>query len=250
MRGRLASYRFRRRLYWTCGAVMVLSGIVVGAILVGNTGRKNVAPLIDKPAQVYTEPPAMSLSEADRLRLYQASTKFVKTAVARKRLDSAWELLGPEMQAGQTRSSWDTGNNNVIPFNANGIQRFDVLYSFEGDVAIDLSLISGRGKSWAGKTFTIEWRRYPQRGNRWLVAAWVPKGIGGGGTLSPTRQAGPPLPPVRAKLSAKYLLVPFVFIMVALATIVAVAGRSAIQTRRAARRYADALGYNSTSNPS
>ena len=85
-------------------------------------------------------------------------------------LDGAWELLGPEMKAGQTRKSWDTGFNNVVPFKADGIQAWSILYAYDNDVAVDVSLVSrGKGKAdWAGKTFTLELKRYPARPGHWL----------------------------------------------------------------------------------
>ena len=51
-------------------------------------------------------------------------------------------MLGPEMKAGQTRKSWDTGYNNVIPFPAVGIATCDILYAYKGDVALDLGYSS------------------------------------------------------------------------------------------------------------
>ena len=65
-----------------------------------------------------------------------------------------------------------------------------MLYAYEGDVALDLSLVSrGKGSNWAGKTFTLELKSDAAHPHRWLVASWVPKGIGGGGTLSPNRRS-------------------------------------------------------------
>jgi hypothetical protein len=78
----------------------------------------------------------------------------------------------------------------------------------------------------------------------------VPKGIGGGGTLSPNRRSGPPPPAVTAHLSARWLFVPGVFLG-GLLLVLGVAGvRSVVRSRRASRRYAEALGYKSSSNPS
>jgi hypothetical protein len=251
MPGRLSSPRFRRRLAWSLGSVVVVGGAVTGALLVGNTGHSS-ATAIDrtKPAWVYKAPPSMTLSRADRLELFRTSSQFVRTAVRREHLDSAWEMLAPEMKAGQTRESWDTGFNNVVPFKADGIESWNILYSYDDDVAIDLSLFSrGKKKDWAGKTFTIELKRAPTT-HRWLVASWVPKGIGGGGTLSPNRRSGPPPPPTKAAISAKWLLAPAVLLVAVVLALLGWLVRGAVQERRAARRYAKALGYNSSSNPS
>jgi hypothetical protein len=249
---RLASPRFRRRLLWVSGSATAVALLVYIGVHFANTGRSNATPIDKtKKAWVYKAPAHMSLTKRDRVDLFDTSSRFVRTAVARKHLDSAWEMLGPEMKAGQTRKSWDTGFNNVVPFKADGIEAWDILYAYEGDVALDLSLVSGKrnGDNWAGKTFTLELKRDPAS-QRWLVASWVPKGVGGGGTLSPNRRSGPPPPPVTAHIATRWLFLPGVFLG-GLLLVLGVAGlRSVVRTRRASRKYAEALGYKSSSNPS
>jgi hypothetical protein len=231
----------------------VIASLVFVGFHFANTGRSSATP-IDRTRKpwVYRAPTHMSLTKRDRLELFRTSSRFVRTAVARKHLDTAWAMLGPEMKAGQTRKSWNTGFNNVVPFDADGIQAWDVLYAYDNDVALDLSLVS-HGKrnkhNWAGKTFTLELKRYGNN-NRWLVASWVPKGIGGGGTLSPSRRSGPPLPPVKAAVSAKFLFVPAVFLASLLLVLALWGVRSVVRGRRASRRVAEALGYKSSSSPS
>ena len=250
MRRRLSSPRFRRRVGWIIVLVVVAGLITVAATKYSNTGKSAATPLNDKPATVYRIPARMHLSKNDRNELFDVTSRFVMTAVRRKHLDSAWTMLGPEMKAGQTRRSWDTGFNNVVPFKADGIGLFSILYAYQNDVAIDTGLVSGRGNAWSAKTFTIELKRYPGGSHRWLVASWVPKGIGGGGTLSPTRRAGPPPPPFNPKLSARWLMAPLVFFGVLIVFLGTWGLGRTIRGRRDARRYAKALGYSSSSNPS
>src|SRR5215216_4489553 len=170
MKARLSSHRFRRRLAWTAAATGILALVVGAAIRVGNTGEKFDTPLTDQEAWVYTEPKLHRLSSRERLALFSTSAHFIRTAVARRNLDEAWDLLGPEMQSGQTRRSWRTGSNNVVPFPARGIAAWDVLYSYDDDVALDVALVASPHGDIVGKTFTIELKRYPEQGNRWLVA--------------------------------------------------------------------------------
>jgi hypothetical protein len=234
------------------GSTSAVVLVVYVGIHYANTGRSNATPLDKtKKAWVYTAPAHMRLSKKDRLELFATSSRFVRTAVTRKRLDDAWDMLGPEMKAGQTRKSWDSGFNNVVPFKADGIEAWDILYAYQGDVALDLSLVAGRrsADSWAGKTFTLELKRDPSS-HRWLVASWVPKGVGGGGTLSPNRRSGPVPPSVTKHISSRFLFLPGVFLG-GLLLVLGVAGvNSVLRTRRASRRYAEALGYKSSSNPS
>jgi hypothetical protein len=243
---RLSSYRFRRRLAWATGITVVVAGAVAGAVWVGNTGKSRETPLTNKPVWVYHEPRLHRLSHRERLELLATSTHFVRTAVARKHLDEAWNLLGPEMRAGQTRKSWNSGTTNVVPFPVVGIAAWNVAYSYEGDVAFDLALVSKPGHDVVGKSFTIELKRYPGRGNRWLVAAWVPRGITTAGQ-SKAIAAEPPPPPPRAPLSSTWLLVPVSLLALIVLTPLAVVLRSLVQNRRAAKRYAS---YTSSSSPS
>jgi hypothetical protein len=257
MKGRLSSPRFRRRVYWSAALVVVVA-LIVGALRLGNTGKSNETPLSDKPAWVYHEPARMQLSPVDRRDLFRRASQFIKTAVARqhldspqarKRLDSAWEMLGPEMKAGQTRKSWDTGFNNVIPFPAVGIANWDILYAYRDDVAIDVSVVGDPHSDWAGKTFTLELKRYRAHPRNWLVASWVPKGVGGQGQIRSVAKL-PPLKPPHAALSPKWLLLPVGIVASLLLLLIGWVIRSAMIQRRAARRYAQLLGYRSTSNPS
>jgi hypothetical protein len=241
MRGRLSSPRFRRRLRWLTVAVVVAGLVTLAATKYSNTGESQATPLNDKPATVYHIPPRMHLSTEDRNELFAVTSQFVMTAVRRKHLGQAWGMLGPDMRAGQTRKSWDSGFNNVVPFNADGISAFNVLYAYRNDVAIDTGLVSGKGGAWSAKTFTIELKRYPSRPHEWLVASWVPKGIGGGGTLSPLRTAGP-APTFHSKLSARWLMAPLVFVALLVVFLIVWGLGGTIRGRRAARRYAKALG--------
>jgi hypothetical protein len=249
MKRRLSSHRFRRRAVWTVAVVASLGGVAAAAVLIGNTGTSQQTAVRNAPAWVYHEPKLHRLSERERLELLATSTKFVQTAVARRDLDRAWAMLGPDLRAGMTRKEWDTGNNTVVPFPAVGIATWDVLYSYEDDVAFDLSLVSEPGHDLVGKTFTIELRRDARR-NRWLVASWVPKGLAGAGQSIAAASAPPPSSP-RAHLSTKWLLLPLAILALIVVTPIVVVARSLLVGRRAARRYAQELAsYRSTSSPS
>jgi|SRR5919199_2397545 hypothetical protein len=250
MSGRLSSHRFRRRVAWTGGIVAVLVAVVGGSLWIGNTGKREETPLTDEPTWTYDAPALHHLSPAERAQLLETSSHFIRTAVARKRLDEAWELLGPEMQAGQTRRQWDTGTNNVVPFPVAGIAAWNVLYSYDNDVAFDFALISKPGYDVVGKTFTIELRRYPRLGNRWLVASWVPKGITTA-RQSKSEAAQAPLGGSRAPLAATWLIAPAAVLALIVLIPIGVGIRSLVQNRRAAKRYERELrGYSSSSSPS
>ena len=239
MKGRLSSYRFRRRLLFGGGTLLVL-GVVVGvSIDIGNTGHREAEKIdYSKKAWVYHEPATMKLTAADRLELYKTAVQFISTAVARKHLDGAWTMLGPEMKAGQTRKSWDSGFNNVVPFPAVGIATWTIAYAYKDDVAMDLAVVGDRHSDFAGKTFTLELKR--AKPHRWLVAAWVPKGVGGRGQIKSVASQPVPPPPT-APLSAKWLLAPLSILAFGLMTLMVFGVRNVLRHRRAARRYAELL---------
>ena len=250
MRSRLSSHRFRRRVAWSAAGIGLL-GLLTGAgALIGNTGRTLDTPMSSEDAVVYTEPKLHRLTPRERLDLFATSSQFVRTAVSRRHLEDAWELLGPEMRAGQTRESFLGGSNNVVPFPVRGIAAWDVLYSYDDDVALDVALVAPPNSDIVGKTFTIELKRYPQRGNKWLVASWVPKGITSF-RQSRSAAAAPAPPPPKAPLASNWLLVPLSVLALIVLVPLSVALRTALQHRRAAKRYARELAdYNSSSSPS
>ena len=226
--------------------------IVVAAVRVGNTGKSDEAPLVDKPAWVYRQPKVRALTGGDRAVVLETMTRFVQTAVARKNLDSAWPLLGPALRAGMTRKEWDSGFNTVVPYRSLGIAALDTLYTYDGDVAFDVSLLGAKSEDAIAKTFTIELTRDPKRPSRWLVASWVPKGVSSP-EVSRSERRKPQLPAeVTAPTSSRWLfIVPLAVLSLALLVPLVVGIRSFVANRRAARRYEQELAaYRSTSSPS
>jgi hypothetical protein len=224
---------------------------VLAAVLIGNTGKSDETPIdTSKPAWVYHPPAAMKLTRADRDALLKLSVTFVQTAVARKQLDYAWKLIGPDMRAGQTRKSWDTGFNNVVPFKSAGIATWDVLYTYRDDVAFDLVLLGAKRQPWLSKTFTIELKRYaqPDHSKRWLVASWTPRGVGTENALRSSART--PAPPEKPPLSKWWLIVPAAIFAGMLSALALWGVLAALRGRRSARRYAQLLGQSSSSRPS
>lgn len=247
---RLASPRFRRRAAWTALLVLLPAALVVLAVKIGNTGKRDEAPLVDKPAWVYRQPKLHHLTAAERGRLMSTMTSFVQTAVARKHLDAAWPMLGPQLRAGMTRREWDSGNNTVVPYRAVGISAVDTLYTYDGDVAFDISLLGARSEDTSAKTFTIELTRDPAHPARWFVASWVPKGVSSP-EMSRAARALPPIPEVRSQESPKWLIVPLAFLALVVVIPIALGVRSLVQSRRIRRRYAaEVAAYRSSSSPS
>lgn len=224
-----------------------MGGVVASAVEIGNTGHSTSTPIdTTKTAWVYHAPKALKLTGRDRQELLDISMRFVRTAVARKHLDDAWELAAPELRQGESRREWDTGNIAVPPFVARGIGTWDVLYSYSNDVAFDLDLIGAKHEQFLSKTFTIELKK---RRGHWLVASWTPHGVATLNALKPSARPAEPSP-VKAPLSRWFLLVPAGIFVGMLVGFAAFGLLYVFRGRRAARRYAQLLGQTSSSRPS
>jgi hypothetical protein len=161
-------------------------------------------------------------------------------------------MLGPALRSDQTRKQWDTGFNTVVPYHAVGIAAVDTLYSYEGDVAFDVSLLGAKDEDTIAKTFTIELTRDPRQPRRWLVASWVPKGVSSATSSRSERRKPPPAAAeTKPARTGKWLLVPLAALALLLLVPLGLAVRSFIAHRRSARRYAEQLAsYRSSSSPS
>lgn len=257
MPGRLSSHRFRRRLIWVGSATAATAAVVVGSIWVGNTGQRYDNRLVDKPAWVYKTPPAAHLTESQRREVLGVMSRFIKTAVARRQLDDAYDIAAPELRGEMTRKAWHTGNIPVVPFPSVGIYDMVLDYSYAGDVAFDVALIGNGGGI---KTFLVELKQARQGEHvPWQVAAWVPKGVGGGSTSVAERHpksAGPPAK-FTGKLSAAWLLIPFGILGLILLVPAGLGLRNWREGRKALKEYQSSRelpplpkSYNSSSSPS
>lgn len=222
------------------------------AVAIGNTGHSSQTPIdTTKPAWVYHPPKALHLTMREREELLRISTKFIQTAVARHNVDASWVLAGPDLRQDETRGEWDTGNIPVPPFKAAGIATWDLLYSYENDVAFDLALLGGKQERYLSKTFTIEFKRYRRPdGAHWLVASWTPRGVASVTALKPSERPKLVATPVKAPLSRWFLIVPAAIFGGMLLGFLAFGAVHTVRDRRKARRYAEALGQTSNSSPS
>lgn len=231
---RLRSPRFRRRLLWGSLFVAVTSAVVGGSILIGNTGRRTQTPVTAGPAWTYREPVELRMTPSLRREFLSRSLAFVQTAVTRKDVDKAYDMVGPSLRQGMSRRAWHSGDIPVVPFPAVGLLEWNVAYSYTDDVALDLALVAPPRSDTVGKTFRIELKRY---GKRWLVEAWVPQGISSSNNVRSIHKALADQPEPKAPLGAAWLLVPFGILGVALLVPIGLGIRSWRVGRRAMRDY-------------
>jgi hypothetical protein len=242
---RLSSPRFRRRALSTAGLAAVAAAVTGLALGLRNTPDFPAQHLVDRPAQVAPRPRPERLNHDDAQLVFATSSRFVRTAVVHRRLVEAYDLVGPELRGGLSRSEWARGANPVVPFPAVGIVDWQVAYSYRNDVALDLSLVAKPGSDTIGKTFRIELRRRA-RTAPWKVVAWMPNGISGAGNVRSIarREAAAPAPPT-ATLGAWWLLFPVSLISLAFFLPLALWLRGWRAGKRAERAYRAGRGLPS-----
>lgn len=233
-----SSPRFRRRALWTLAVVVAAAGLAGIGLGMKNTPDFPKQRLVDRPAQVAPVLRIERLSRAETVRVLDFSTRFVRTAVAHRRLSEAYDMVGPELRGGLSRNEWATGDNPVVPFPAVGIADWSVAYSYRNDVALDLALVAKPGSDTIGKTFRIELTRGRAAGP-WRVVSWVPNGLSGPGNVRSIarRQSEVVQQPATTTLGAWWLLFPASLLSLALVLPAAIWLRSWRTARRAEQAY-------------
>lgn len=109
---KLGSRRTQRWILWLSALLLAGGVAAVLIVFVGNTGSSEQAPFTNKPVNIVKKPKPVPLEPAARV----VAGRFILTAVQRKNLDEAWNLVGPGIRQSLTYKEWLTGNIPVIPF--------------------------------------------------------------------------------------------------------------------------------------
>jgi hypothetical protein len=123
---------------------------------------------------------AARLPASERDAINRTIDRFVNTAVKRRDVDAAWNLVTPDVRAGVSRSAWDKGNLPVIPYPAQGTTFHDWTVDFASRSEVDFELMVGKSKSDSIQfTGTVKKLR-----GRWLIDSFNPAAtFSGGGTV-------------------------------------------------------------------
>jgi hypothetical protein len=171
LKGILASYRWRRRLLWLSAVAAVAGTAVAVGVIWPNT-----APPEPKanggPAHIKPEPKKIRLGSTDKAAALGVAVRFIDTAVARKDLDSSWDLISPGLRQGFTRKQWDSGNIPVTPYPAGPSKRWALDYSDESGVGFQIALFPRKGVKVDPLVFLISLHK--GHANQWLVDTWQP----------------------------------------------------------------------------
>lgn len=167
-------YRSREWQLGVGALVLVLIGI--GAIFAFGP-NKDAAPekFTNEPIDVPIVQRKVPLPDEAR----KVAIRFIQTAVARSNLEEAWELVGPNLRGGMTRTEWITGNNPVVPYPINklDVAPYKIDESFAKSALLEVALLPTENAGVRSQVFFLGLAKVGTGENaHWVVDNWVPRG--------------------------------------------------------------------------
>jgi hypothetical protein len=169
---------WRRRNFWrialpiAAALAVLIAGVLTYNAVYGTGGVPNAKSGWGVTYPAPTKPKTVKLDASVRPLI----TQFVKTAVARKSLATAYAIAGPEIRQGMTMKQFLKGTIAVAPFpvDARTVVKVDqVVYSYANRAQLQVTLgTPGRNVTNSPHTFFADLVK--QHGT-WLVNAWVPR---------------------------------------------------------------------------
>jgi hypothetical protein len=170
-------HRFSKRTRWTIyvvSAAIFVAGLT--AVLVAYTGSSG------KTKQVFSNKPIVDVSKNPKnIKLDPAARRvageFILTAVARKNLRKAYDLVGPQIKQGQSLKEWMTGNIAVIPYPVSDIKfaPFKIDYSYPRHALIEIALLptaKAQARGVKPQLFYVDLKKLH---GKWVVDEWIPR---------------------------------------------------------------------------
>jgi hypothetical protein len=207
VKGILASYRWRRRFMWLTATAAVVGAGTAVALMVPNTRSKVHGPS-NIPVKITESPRTVRFGPRDEARAIAVATRFLHTAVARKKVDRSWNLASPEFRAGFTRKQWNSGKMPVVPYPVRKA-RWNIDYSDTEGIGFSLALIPIKGSGQRPQEFQIGLHPLGSAKQRhWVVDYWQPLASGGVAATGERGNAEAPRQVGTVKLSKAWLFLP------------------------------------------
>src|SRR4051812_17534534 len=159
------SPRFQRRLLIVSALVLLAGVIAFAAVRIGN---RSEPAQVDRQGVGVTDvskvPKSIKLEPGAR----QAAGEFILTAVARKNLERAYALAGPQIKQGQSLQEWLTGNIAVVPYPVDDLNKATIKidYSYANEAALEVALLPKQGTDVKPLIFYMD---LIKRNGKWLV---------------------------------------------------------------------------------
>jgi hypothetical protein len=166
---------------WISGAVLLIGiAIFLGVFLTRGTAKPAAgvssisSPATDtNPYQNGTKTLPHVKPSASALQVVH---RFLVTAVARKDLASAYDLVGPMLKAGVTRAQWIKGNNPVTYYPAKNLAHPSIMVksSTKNHLVLEIGLVSKKHSSVAKSVKSLGFLTNVDKiRGRWLVTYFL-----------------------------------------------------------------------------
>lgn len=162
---------WQKALPWIVGVVAI--GAVLGFVgfHYSNTGHSTATPLLNKPADDRSSVPrTVKLTPGATI----VARRFIQTAVARKHLPDAYNLVTNAIRQGQSLAEWKTGNIAVIPYPVDDVKYapMKIDFSYPKEAMVEIALLPKANAKIKAQLFQMD---LVKRGGKWLVNSWYPK---------------------------------------------------------------------------
>jgi hypothetical protein len=168
--GFLSSPKGQRWLMWISGAVLAIGiAIFLGVYLTRGTSSPKVADvstLSSGPSA--TKPAAKKPRVAPSPDALRVARTFLETAVVRKNLDAAYQIVGPDLKGGMSLATWRKGSIPVAFYPAANakLAKLKVQSSHRNELRLQTILFPRKGSGVKPLVFDL----YVDRlGGKWLV---------------------------------------------------------------------------------
>src|SRR3954468_23106537 len=169
------SPRKQRRLLIVSGAVFAAGAIAfISAFFLRGTSNAFTDTFSNQPAQLNHPDKKVPISKQQ----IAIARQFIKTAVARKNLDKAWNIVDVDLKGRMNERQWMTGTIPVIEYEAINADKaaFVVDYSYETSALMEVDLIpKPHTQKRPHLLFFLGLKReHGKKNGRWLVDYWQP----------------------------------------------------------------------------
>jgi len=171
----LKSPRSQRYLLGVSGFVLAAGIAAVLVVFLRNTGHSQPQVFSNTPVQKVAKPAKnIPLGRTQR----DIAGEFILTAVQRKRLAEAWNLVGPGIRQGMTYKQWLTGAIPVVPFlDKIKVAPIKVDISNKNYALVEVVILPA-SKSVKPQIFTMEMIRVGKGSkSHWVVNSWAPRSV-------------------------------------------------------------------------
>lgn len=194
---------------------------------------------------VYQEPKHVELTRAERSRMLATAANFVTHAVARRKVDEAYDLAAPSLRGGLTRAQWRSGTIPVVPFPVEQA-RWKLEYSDEDAIGLQVMLFPTAKSGLRPAVFNMELAPAGKGARqKFLVTSWAPTAVSGASGPEPAASGGPGGVPNlggsldgQARLDQRWLLAPVLLFALVPLIVIGFFVRNWLRGRRAESEFA------------